>query len=54
MTPRVRIPRSPAALERVWNAIPPAEVWYWILTHELPTIAEELDAREAESTGHSS
>jgi hypothetical protein len=54
VTARVRIPRTPAALERIWNAVPPAAVWFWVLTGELPTIAEELDAREAESTRPSS
>ena len=50
MTARLRIPPSPAALERIWNAAPPAVVWLWSIDGTLPSLAEEFDARAATST----
>ena len=50
MTARLRIPPSPAALERVWNAASPAVVWLWSIDGTLPTLAEEFDARVASAT----
>ena len=50
MTARLRIPPTPAALERIWNATPPAVVWLWSIDGKLPTLAEEFDARTVTST----
>ena len=50
MTAWLRIPPTPAALERIWAAAPSAAVWLWSVAGELPTLTEELDAREATAT----
>jgi len=45
---KIRIPRSPAALETIWKALPAPTVWFWTLTGLLPSLAEQLDQLEAE------
>jgi len=50
VTARLRIPPTPAALERIWTAAPPAVVWLRSVDGTLPTLAEEFDARAAIAT----
>ena len=46
----IRLPRTVEALERVWRAIPFSWVLAQAATDGYPTLQEELDAREAESS----
>jgi len=45
----VKIPRSPAVLERIWRAFPFALVRTWTEAGQYPTLEEALIPRETDA-----